>query len=43
MNKWMQLGAGIPVAGAVGWGLVRFFDWRRRLWASLSRPAAEES
>ena len=43
MNKWVQLGAGIPVVGAVGWALVRFFDWRRRLWASLSRTAPEES
>lgn len=43
MNMWVQLGAGIPVAGAVGWALVRFLDWRRRLRASFTRTASEGS
>ena len=42
MNNWV-FGAGIPVVGAVGWAMVRFFDWRRRLRASLSRTAPEKS
>ena len=43
MDKWVELGASISAVGAVGWALVRFLDWRRRLSASLSRTTPEEA
>ena len=42
MNKWV-FGAVMPVVGTVGWVLVRFFDWRRRLRASLSKTMPAKS
>jgi hypothetical protein len=41
MNTWVQVGEGIPAAAAVSWALDHFFDWRRRLLASLSRTTSE--
>ena len=43
MNKWVLFGAGMPMVGAVGWAMVRFFEWRRRLRAYVSRRTPEES
>lgn len=42
MNKWVQFGASIPVVGTVGWAMVRFFEWRRKLRAYLSRTTPDE-
>ena len=43
MDKWVYIAGAIPGVGAVGWVLVQFFDWRRRMRASLSGTAPGES
>ena len=41
IDTWVQVGACIPAMAAVSWAVDHFFDWRRRMLASLSRTTSE--